>query len=83
MNMKCWYVYIARSRTGRYYVGITTDVSRRIAEHNSGKGSKFAIYQVPLSLIYQSEPFTDKSLARRREIQIKNWSQTKKQKPPA
>ncbi len=33
-----FYVYILRSRrTGRYYVGSTDDIERRIQEHNSGK----------------------------------------------
>ncbi|MCK5288456.1 MAG: GIY-YIG nuclease family protein [Candidatus Omnitrophica bacterium] len=73
-----WYVYIAQAKTGRFYVGITTDCERRIIDHNSGKGSKFAILQGSLNLVYVSSIFEDKSEARKREIQIKNWSRTKK-----
>ncbi len=75
-----WFVYIARARTGRYYVGITTDVIRRIQKHNSGKGSRFAIHQGPFALAYASQEFPNKSEARKREIQLKGWSQTKKEK---
>ena len=75
-----WFVYIARARTGRYYVGITTDPERRIKKHNSGKGSKFAINQGPFTLVYASQEFSNKSEARIREIQLKGWSQLKKEK---
>lgn len=52
-----WFAYIARARTGRYYVGITDDVEKRIQKHNSGKGSKFAINQGPFVLVYTSPEF--------------------------
>jgi predicted GIY-YIG superfamily endonuclease len=75
-----WYVYIARARTGRYYIGITTNPSERIEEHNAGAGSRFAVNQGPFVLCYVSGPFSDKSAARIREIQIKGWSREKKEK---
>ena len=75
-----WFVYIAKARTSRYYVGITTDPKKRIADHNSGKGSRFAINQGPFTLVYVSQKFSNKSEARKREIQIKGWAQSKKEK---
>jgi len=75
-----WYVYIAQARTERYYVGITTNPEERIAEHNAGKGSKFAINQGPFTLAYVSTAFPDKSSARKREAQIKKWTQVEKGK---
>ncbi len=75
-----WFVYIAAARTGRYYVGITTDIDERISEHNHGEGSQFAINQGPFTLMFVSKPFEDKSEARKREIQIKGWSRVKKEK---
>lgn len=75
-----WFLYIAQARTGRYYVGITTNPDERIKKHNAGDGSKFAINQGPFVLSYVSEPFRNKSEARKREIQIKKWSQSKKEK---
>jgi len=38
-----WYMYVAVCSDNSYYCGITTDVQRRIDEHN-GKGTKGAKY---------------------------------------
>ena len=75
-----WFVYIAKARTGRYYVGITTDVQARIKKHNNGTGSQFALQQGPFTLAYVSKPFVSKSEARKREIQLKGWTHQKKDK---
>jgi len=75
-----WFVYIAQARTGRYYTSITTNPSERIIEHNSGQGSRFARQQGPFKLVYISPPLTNKSAARKREIQIKPWNRSKKKK---
>ncbi|HLD63786.1 MAG TPA: GIY-YIG nuclease family protein [Candidatus Peribacteraceae bacterium] len=75
-----WFVYIAQAQTGRYYTGITTDPQRRIHDHNQNEGAKFAHDHGGLKLLYVSLPFTDKSLARLREVQIKGWSRLKKEK---
>ncbi|MCL5410271.1 MAG: GIY-YIG nuclease family protein [Patescibacteria group bacterium] len=75
-----WYLYIAQARTGRFYVGITTDSKERLAEHNSGNGSRFAVQQGPFKLVYVSQPFPNKSEARKREIQVKGWTREKKLK---
>lgn len=75
-----WYVYIARARTGRYYVGITNNIEERIRKHNQAEGSRLAMQQGPFLLVYQSHSFPDKRSARIREIQIKGWSREKKEK---
>jgi len=75
-----WYVYIAESKFGHYYTGITTDTAKRILKHSTGKGSQMGKQQGPFTLIYVSRPFPNKSLARKREIQIKGWTREKKQK---
>ncbi|MBM3231086.1 GIY-YIG nuclease family protein [Candidatus Peregrinibacteria bacterium] len=75
-----WFVYIAQARTGRYYVGITTNPDERIQEHNAGKGSRFAVNQGPFRLAWISQSFAGKSAARKREAQIKKWTREKKQK---
>jgi putative endonuclease len=73
-----WYLYIAEAKTGRFYTGITNNPRKRIDLHNTGLGSKFAINQGPLVLVYVSSPYASKSDARKREVQIKNWSRIKK-----
>jgi putative endonuclease len=80
MNNMLWFVYIAKAKTGRYYVGISTDVNRRIEKHNNGKGSQFAKQQGPFMLVYKSGEYINKSEAREREAQIKKWSRIKKEK---
>jgi len=75
-----WFVYIAQAPTGKYYTGITTDLRRRIQEHNRDEGAKFAHDQGALRLLYTSPAFPDQSSARLREIQIKGWTREKKEK---
>ena len=69
--MNNWFVYIAKARTERFYTGISDSPENRIIEHNLGQGSKFAINQGPLKLVYVSSPFLSKAEARKREIQVK------------
>jgi len=75
-----WSVYIAKARTGYYYVGISPDPTERLKKHNSGKGSQMAIQQGPFKLVYISPSFPNKSAARKREAQIKGWTRQKKEK---
>lgn len=44
-----------RCKGGVLYTGITTDISRRFAEHQAGKGAKFLRGKAPLELVYQQE----------------------------
>lgn len=60
-----------------YYTGITTDIKRRIAEHESGTGAKYTRGRGPLQLIYREE-CSDRSSATKREIEIKSLSKAKK-----
>ncbi|MEX1052070.1 MAG: GIY-YIG nuclease family protein [Patescibacteria group bacterium] len=78
--MKPWFLYIAKTRTKKFYTGITTDPQKRIRDHNAGKGAMMALEHGRFELVYVSAPFLNKSLARKREIQIKDWSQAKKLK---
>lgn len=82
-NQKCklpshWYIYIVRCRDNSYYTGITTDLSRRLAEHNSQRGgAKYTRPRRPVTLVYY-ETATSRSTASRREYQIKQLSPQKK-----
>jgi len=63
-------MYILFSQTlNKYYVGSTTDLSRRLTEHNRGK-EKFTKTGIPWLLVY-SEFFEDLKQARQREIYVK------------
>jgi putative endonuclease len=66
------FVYILQSdSTGRFYVGSTDNLDRRLADHNSGK-SLATRNRGPWSLAY-SEQFPTLADARRREYEIKSW----------
>ena len=72
-----WYLYILKCADETLYVGITTDLTKRLKTHNQGKASRYTRMRLPVELVYQEEQ-PDKSSARKREIQIKNWSRDKK-----
>ncbi len=66
-----WLVYIVRCRDRSYYTGITTDLTRRIAEHNSLEGgAKYTRPRRPVTLVY-SEAAASRAAAAQREHQIK------------
>lgn len=74
-----WTVYLARCSDGTLYTGITTDLQRRLAEHNSGCGASYTRSRAPIVLVYW-EPAADRSGALRRERAIKRLSRTEKEK---
>lgn len=74
-----WYVYLVRCRDGSLYAGITTDVERRVEEHNhSPKGARYTRARRPVILVY-SEACGDRAAASRREHILKRLSRKAKQ----
>ncbi len=64
-------VYALRSKVdGRIYVGFTSDLERRIKEHNSGKTKSTKGY-IPWELLYKEE-VTDRNEARKKEKYFKS-----------
>lgn len=73
-----WWLYIVECADGTLYTGVTTDVSRRIAEHNgSTRGAKYTRSRRPVELRY-TQPCADRSDAQRQEARIKRLSRTDK-----
>lgn len=77
---KPWYIYVLRCADDSLYTGVTTDVSRRVTEHNlcNRKGAKYTRARRPVSLAY-SETFSDRSEASKREYEIKQLSKKSKE----
>lgn len=72
------YTYILECANGEYYVGSTTDMERRLKEHQAGVGGKFTSTHLPVKLIY-TEEYPTIEQAFRRERQLHGWSRAKKE----
>lgn len=72
-----YYVYILESQNGKYYVGYTSDLERRMKKHQSGKGSKF-VRGFGFSKLLYHEEYPTKSEALKREAELKIWPRAKK-----
>lgn len=72
-----WAVYILKCADSSFYTGISTDVSRRIDEHNAGKGVRYTRARLPVGLVYQESRPT-RSDALQREAAIKAMSRAAK-----
>lgn len=80
MKAKTWYVYILKCQDETLYTGITTEVTRRVKEHNEAKiGAKYTKVRRPVQLIYH-ETYQSRSEAARREVEIKKLSRPEKQR---
>ncbi|MBU9888247.1 MAG: GIY-YIG nuclease family protein [Candidatus Omnitrophica bacterium] len=67
-----WYIYILQSdKSGRYYVGYTENLEKRVQEHNSGKTKSLKAH-LPVRVICVEKRLT-KQDAYRRERQIKSY----------
>jgi putative endonuclease len=76
--MSQWYVYMIRATDQSLYTGITTDVERRFAEHQSGRaGAKYFRGRSPEQLVLVESGY-DRSSASIREAQIKKLSREQK-----
>lgn len=74
-----WYVYILQCADGTLYTGITTDVNRRLNEHNSGKGAKYTRTRLPVMIVAVSEAGS-RSEASKEEYRIKQLTREQKLK---
>ena len=71
------YVYLLRCADDTLYCGWTTDLERRLAVHNSGRGAKYTRSRRPLALAY-AEAHEDRRDALSREWHIKRMSREEK-----
>lgn len=71
------YVYVLECADGTLYTGYTTDVQRRVAEHNAGEGAKYTRGRTPVELVHVEE-YDTRSTAMSREHEIKSLSRAAK-----
>lgn len=74
-----WFVYILECSDGTLYTGITTNVERRVKQHNNGKGAKYTKVRRPVVLRKVFEA-TNRSEASKEEYRIKQLSRIEKLK---
>lgn len=74
------YTYILKCSDDTYYTGYTTNLEKRIFEHNTWKNwAKYTKWRRPVELVYFEE-FDNKSEALKREYEIKELTRLQKEK---
>ena len=75
------FAYLVRCADGSYYSGYTTDLERRIKEHNAknGQAAKYTRARQPVELSYFEE-FSTRSEAMQREYELKQLNHREKEK---
>ena len=63
-------MYVLRCADGTLYTGYTTDLERRVAEHDAGEGAKYTRGRTPVELVH-AEALDDRGAALAREHEIK------------
>ena len=77
--MSGWFVYILRCVDNTLYTGITTDLKRRLFEHNeTKKGAKYTRCRRPCRLVYHSS-WAGRSEAAKEEYRIKKLTRREKE----
>jgi len=75
-----WYLYIVSCSDGSLYTGITTDVERRVLEHNDGpNGARYTRAKRPVTLCF-TMPFPSRSEASKAEHKVKKLSRSQKER---
>lgn len=74
---KVWYVYLLQCADKTLYCGITTDIVRRLQEHNRGRGARYTRGRAPITLLGHA-PFLGRAEALRVEYCIKQQPKSHK-----
>ena len=76
-----WFVYFLRCSDKSLYAGITTDLTRRLKEHNNSSklGAKYTRVRRPVTMVY-FESLDSRSSASRREYELKKLNKPQKEK---
>ena len=77
--MKKYFVYILKCADHSYYTGITSELEKRMEQHQEGRTyDGYTNTRRPVSLVWFQE-FVDPTEAINKEKQIKGWSRKKKE----
>ena len=73
-----WFLYILQCRDNTFYTGITTDLERRLDQHNNGTASRCTRSRRPVVRVYE-EACADRSDALKRECAVKKLTREEKE----
>ena len=73
------FVYLLRCNDNSLYCGWSSDLSKRVKVHNTGKGAKYTKTRLPFKLVY-FEVYEDKIIAMKREYEIKQLTKLQKER---
>lgn len=68
--MSAAFIYMVECCDGTLYTGWTTNLDRRVARHNAGRGARYTRMRLPVRLVYWEE-CASVSAARLRELELK------------
>ena len=77
-SLSSWVVYMLLTCDGSYYTGSTTDLLRRLREHQEGKGARYTRSRLPLTLCFAHEVGVAPSHAQVVEARIKRLTHSQK-----
>ena len=77
MKTSNWFLYVLRCADGTLYTGVTTDLTRRVVEHNSGRGARYTAGRRPVALL-AAWRFPDRGSAQRAEARFRRLSRARK-----
>ena len=73
-----YHLYILKCADKSLYTGITTDLKRRVLEHNGSKlGAKYTAARRPVKIVY-SKKFRNRSNASKQEARVKALTRLEK-----
>ena len=73
-----WHLYLLKCGDGSFYTGVTTDIERRVREHQEGKASRYTRTHLPIVLVHNEE-CGSRSQALSRECAVKSLSRQDKE----
>ena len=80
-SVDSWYVYLLQCSDGSFYTGVTTDLKRRLRQHNGEivGGANYTRARRPVALAWY-EACEDRSVAQQREYSVRRSPRLNKQR---
>ncbi len=77
VERQAWFLYALCCADDTLYTGVTTDLARRLAEHNAGRGARYTAGRCPVTLV-AAWRFPDRGTAQRAESRFRRLPRARK-----